>query len=620
MTSLQLGTPSGGRVSLSAVAQDNIGVTGYCFRSDATVPAADDACFQPAAQFAVDVPAGHQTWRAYARDAAGLVSGGVETLLDFMAPTVSNLSPVALTNGRVSVRVQASDSHGVSAVCLRPTSTTETPLGSDSCFVAGDTAGIVATVGPASYRAFARDASGNVSAGFEGSFDAYVALDNGAPVITGVTVKNVGSQVELSATALDNHGVGGYCFRADGGTATDDCFTPEPRQLVPAPTTFQTYKVYARDHAGQISPAFEHLLDVVAPVVQGVSTTEITATKVKLRIDAIDAHGVQGWCLRLAGEAAPESTHSCFTDASTVTVDRPVDFADHRAYARDAAGNVSAPLAYTLDMVSPSIQSVTMGLPVSGQVPITATAVDSVGVTGLCLRSDTLVPTATDACFVAKTAAHSVSHTFSLAAPTAATTLRVYARDADGRVSLSSPISLGYCAASTVGILPKVCVVTTLGEFVMELDNVRAPISANNVLKYVDDGFYSDTQFHRIMSSFMVQGGGFTVAGLAKTATYAAITLEKTTTTGLSHTVGTVAMARTTATNSATSQFFINVVDNTSKLDSTSSNDGYAVFGKVIAGMDTTVQLIRGVPVQLSGGELSKPTTTPKILRATRLR
>jgi cyclophilin family peptidyl-prolyl cis-trans isomerase len=319
-------------------------------------------------------------------------------------------------------------------------------------------------------------------------------------------------------------------------------------------------------------------------------------------------------------EPAPLPSDSCFTSDSTITVNRPIDFSTHKAYARDAAGNVSAALPYTLDMVSPSVLSVTLGLPASGQVPVTATAVDSVGVTGLCLRSDVIEPTATDACFVATTAAFSVSHTFSLAAPTTATTLRVYARDADGRVSLGSPLSLGYCAAGTVGILPKVCFVTTLGEFVMELDNVRAPISANNVLRYVDDGFYTDTQFHRIMSSFMVQGGGFTAAGVAKTPTYAAITLEKTTTTGLSNTAGTVAMARTSVLNSGTSQFFINVVDNTSKLDSTSSNDGYAVFGKIVAGMDTTVQLIRGVPVYVSGGELSKPTDSPRILRATRLR
>ncbi len=620
VTAVQIGSPAAGRVQLSATARDNVGVTGYCYRPDTTVPVSSDPCFQTSAAITVDVPAGHLTWRVYARDAAGQVSTAFEQLLDLVAPTVSAVTPVSLASGKISVKVTAADAHGVSAVCLRPPTDTSVPTATDICFTAGDTVSIDATIGPADHRAHARDASGNVSAAFAARFDAYALFDTGDPTITGITVSKVGSEVDMTASALDNHGISGYCFKPDSSAPTDACFKPEATQRFPAPTAFQPYKVYAKDHAGRISTAFDHVLDVVAPVVQAVVRTEVTDTQVKLRIDAQDAHGVSGYCLQAASAPAPQATDSCFTSQTTVSANRPIDFSIHRAYARDAAGNVSAAVSHTVDMVSPSVQSVTLGLPVSGQVPVTATAVDSVGVTGLCLRSDNIEPAASDACFVSTTAAYSATHTFSLTAPTAATTLKIYARDADGRVSLGSPISLGYCAAASVGTLPKVCVVTTHGEFVMELDNVRAPISSNNVLRYVDDGFYTDTQFHRVMSNFMVQGGGFNASGVAKTATYAAIALEKTTTTGLSHTVGTVAMARTTATTSATSQFFVNVVDNTSKLDSTSTNDGYAVFGKVIAGMDTTIQLIRWVPVQTSSGELSKPYDAPRILRATRVR
>lgn len=631
LSSLKLAAPTGGSVVLQALARDNVGVSGYCFRSDDTLPAAGDACFRAAAEITVDVPAGHQTWRVHARDAAGNVSAKPEVLLlDLRAPTVSAVTPVSLASGKVNVRITASDSHGVSAVCLRAqaggSGATTPPLPSDGCFTTGDTVGVTAVVGPVIYRAYARDLTGNVSAGFETSLDAYAALDTGKPSVTGVAVRKVDGQVELTATAIDDQGVSGYCFRTDRATPPEACYTPEPKRLVPAPATYQEYTIHVRDHAGLVSAPFIHRLDVAAPVVQGVVTGAITATQVSVNVSARTDDEPSAYCLRPranrdAPAVVPAATDPCFITQSTVVVAKPIDIQHYHAYVRDAAGNVSAPYAYTLDMGSPSVLSVTLGLTVAGQVPVTATAVDGAGVTAMCLRTDNTEPAASDACFISTTAGYTVTHPFSVPAPTAATTVKVYARDAAGNVSLGSPLSFGYCASTgTVGILPKVCVVTTLGEFVMELDNVRAPISANNILKYVDDGFFTDTQFHRIMSSFMVQGGGFTAAGVAKTATYAAITLEKTTTTGLSNTVGTVAMARTSVLNSGTSQFFINVVDNTSKLDSTSSNDGYAVFGKIISGMDTTVQLIRAVPVQSNGGELSKPLDSPRILRATRLR
>lgn len=127
---------------------------------------------------------------------------------------------------------------------------------------------------------------------------------------------------------------------------------------------------------------------------------------------------------------------------------------------------------------------------------------------------------------------------------------------------------------------------TSSGNFTIRVNNEKAPISAENFLKYVDEGFYNGTVFHRVISNFMVQGGGFTTDMKQKT-TRGAIKNEAGN--GLKNIMGTVAMARTSEVNSATAQFFVNVKDN-SFLDHKSDNPqefGYAVFGEVISGMDT---------------------------------
>ena len=130
---------------------------------------------------------------------------------------------------------------------------------------------------------------------------------------------------------------------------------------------------------------------------------------------------------------------------------------------------------------------------------------------------------------------------------------------------------------------------TTLGSFDIQLDPDNAPVTTENFLVYVDEGFYDGadglgaTIFHRVIAGFMNQGGGLTAAGSAK-ATHAAIVLESDN--GLSNLRGTIAMARTDVADSATSQFFINTVDNTFLDYSGASSPGYAVFGEVVAGMD----------------------------------
>ncbi len=126
---------------------------------------------------------------------------------------------------------------------------------------------------------------------------------------------------------------------------------------------------------------------------------------------------------------------------------------------------------------------------------------------------------------------------------------------------------------------------TNVGNFVADVNEKAAPKTAANFLRYVNEGFYDNTIFHRVIANFMVQGGGFE-AGMVQKETHAPIPLESKN--GLTNKRGTIAMARTMDPNSATSQFFINLKNN-HFLDANQSPDGngYAVFGQVVSGMDT---------------------------------
>ncbi|MGQ3053204.1 MAG: peptidylprolyl isomerase [Roseateles sp.] len=147
----------------------------------------------------------------------------------------------------------------------------------------------------------------------------------------------------------------------------------------------------------------------------------------------------------------------------------------------------------------------------------------------------------------------------------------------------------------TIGVTHKVRLTTNQGVIELGLDRNRAPVTVDNFLKYVNDGFYDGTVFHRVINNFVIQGGGIirTNAGLSEKApTYPAITLESQN--GLSNMRGTLAMARTSVANSATSQFYVNVVDNLNLNYVNAANPGYAVFGQVTVGMDV-VDKIRAV-------------------------
>ncbi len=151
---------------------------------------------------------------------------------------------------------------------------------------------------------------------------------------------------------------------------------------------------------------------------------------------------------------------------------------------------------------------------------------------------------------------------------------------------------------------PVVVIETSLGKIKVELYQDKAPITVKNFLGYVDDKFYDGTIYHRVMSDFMIQGGGFE-PGMKEKKTKDPIKNESKN--GLSNKRGTIAMARTRVPDSASSQFFINVQDN-DRLDRANAGDGvgYCVFGKVIEGLDV-VDKIRAVQTGNRSGHENVP-------------
>jgi peptidyl-prolyl cis-trans isomerase A (cyclophilin A) len=154
-----------------------------------------------------------------------------------------------------------------------------------------------------------------------------------------------------------------------------------------------------------------------------------------------------------------------------------------------------------------------------------------------------------------------------------------------------SPVPPAAPRAAAAPARPVVVLETSLGPIKVALDRDKAPLSVENFLQYVRSGHYDGTIFHRVIPSFMIQGGGFD-AGMKQKATKPPIKNEAGN--GLKNRRGTLAMARTNDPDSATSQFFINLKDNTA-LDYGMRNAGYAVFGEVVEGMDV-VDRIAAVP------------------------
>jgi peptidyl-prolyl cis-trans isomerase A (cyclophilin A) len=174
-------------------------------------------------------------------------------------------------------------------------------------------------------------------------------------------------------------------------------------------------------------------------------------------------------------------------------------------------------------------------------------------------------------------------------------------------------LALSLPLAATAADAPKVKLSTSAGDIVLELYPDKAPKSVENFLRYVRDKHYDNTVFHRVMDGFMIQGGGFT-ADLQQKPTRAPIALEASN--GLKNDRGTIAMARTANPNSATAQFFVNLVNNASLNAPSPDGHGYAVFGKVVTGMEV-VDKIKGVAVGNQGPHQNVPKIPVTILKAT---
>jgi peptidyl-prolyl cis-trans isomerase A (cyclophilin A) len=169
-------------------------------------------------------------------------------------------------------------------------------------------------------------------------------------------------------------------------------------------------------------------------------------------------------------------------------------------------------------------------------------------------------------------------------------------------------------AVGQAALAQKVRLATSMGDIVVQLEAEKAPKTVANFLQYVKDGHYDGTIFHRVIATFMIQGGGFD-ADMRQKAVRAPIPLESRN--GLSNLRGSIAMARTNVPESATAQFFINV-ENNAKLDAANSSDGngYAVFGKIVSGMDV-IDKIRMVPVGDRAGHQNVPQQAVTIRKAT---
>lgn len=199
----------------------------------------------------------------------------------------------------------------------------------------------------------------------------------------------------------------------------------------------------------------------------------------------------------------------------------------------------------------------------------------------------------------------------------------------DGEITITIANSAGSTLITKTFSVPKpqVKITTSLGDVLIELEPAKAPNTVKNFLTYVSENFYVNTVFHRIIHTFMAQGGGATFNGsnyLAKAPTHSAIALERTSTTGLSNTATTIAMARTSAADSATSQFFINFVENLFlNAQNQSDGNGYSVFGTVITTVDVnsnaTLDAMKAVAVVSNGSEVSLPVIPPVIISTVRL-
>ncbi len=185
-------------------------------------------------------------------------------------------------------------------------------------------------------------------------------------------------------------------------------------------------------------------------------------------------------------------------------------------------------------------------------------------------------------------------------------------------LTLLLTLACGSAAFAAEAKNPVVLMETTLGNVKIELFQKEAPISVKNFLDYVNSGFYNGTIFHRVIPRFMAQGGGYTEALKKKPGSKAPIKNEATN--GLKNDRGTVAMARTGIVDSATNEFFINVVNNDflNNRNETPGGYGYAVFGKVVEGMDVVDKIVT-TPQKAVNMLFENVPVTPVVIKSVKL-
>lgn len=236
-----------------------------------------------------------------------------------------------------------------------------------------------------------------------------------------------------------------------------------------------------------------------------------------------------------------------------------------------------------------------------------------------CIRQSSVTPLAIDPCFSDADSLLKVQQKSLTPSATQTASFSVWLLTGSS-VSRHSKINVpgktcsqaAYTAANA-SALPMVCVITDKGESVLALEPAKAPVTVGNFLRYVNQGFYDQTVFHRFgkVGFGFAQGGGFTHSGsnyVSKSSTQAAIALESTLDSRLSNTVGTISMARTNDPDSATAGFFVNTADNSASFDSRSMRDGYAVFGSFIFGTSTWNDIVASIAVVPGRSDVTEPT------------
>ena len=276
---------------------------------------------------------------------------------------------------------------------------------------------------------------------------------------------------------------------------------------------------------------------------------------------------------------------------------------------------------------SPALASLTAKPLADDKVRLTLSGV-SAQASRYCIRQDTTQPLASDPCFADSDSTALVQEK-TIAAPSntqrAVFTAWVLSGSTVSRhAGVSAPgktcRAAAYTALTTASTtLPAVCIITGTGsttyESVLRLESVKAPITVANFLRYVNQGLYDQTVFHRFLKSgaTVVQGGSFSHDGsnyVAKASTLPAIVLESTVTSALSNTAGTIALARTNEPDSGTAGFFVNTSNNASSFDSKTTRDGYAVFGSFIHGAQSWTDLLNSVS---GASEVINPSTLVRL-------